>query len=473
MKNNKKGFAVPIAIGIIAIIAAGAIYYAYNSHKKLTTVKEMPVESLATSTEETQSKSASQVTESKPQVQTEKTTVKKNKTPYSISTKGNGDYELIQGVVIDTSSYNVQKLDGYDLLKFSQSMQNLTITGDGGKPNLPVYQFKIRLPIDTKIKNLNVSFGSKKSIGKLNLPIINPQPNCMGCQSVPPYSPHPLSGIVPQTQFGYDLRKIDGYSQTLFIYVYPITYDNATEDTNVYTSFQIDVEYTTSNKLIIDKLIPKQLDSFDTGKNITVSALATNLTPDPVNLQLSAGLYEVNGINNKVTSNNGNKIIAGNSDDTISLSLQAPESTYSKNVSEYGDDYEIIADFTSAGNKIFSDSIPIRIMPNNRVEITCLNYPRTVKVGDIVKNQICIHNLSSQKIRAYINMDIVNYVQTIRKLPQSYVDLEPGQTKDYTVTWIPQDSDNMSTEQYTIQTTVSTDGYSTNRTDFFNFNSGN
>lgn len=457
-------------MGVLVIIIGSlsvAYYYKQQSEQKIITSdvsSSTPSSEIGSQTPSTKPTSTGSV--STQTVQGDKQPAQTSKQLYLITKNSSGNYVLSRKITISNNSYTFQKIDGYDLLRFSDHAQDFTVSSDGGKPDLPVYQFKIRLPLDTKIQNVKVNFGQKIFIGKLNLPIVNPQPNCMGCQTGPAYSPHPLNGMVPESAFGYELKKIDGYSQALFVYVYPITFDNSNGDTYTYSGFQINAEYTTTNQVIIDKIQPEQLSSFDTGKNITVSASVTNMTSEPVTIQSQVGLFEVNGINNKVASNQTSKTIPGNAEEIILTMLQAPSDTYSRQI----DDYEIKVDFSSAKNKLFSDSIPIRIKPSVYVKINCFNYPQTVHYRDIAKYELCIKNNSSQKIRTYIDIYINNGPTTAVKLVQSYVDIDPGQTKNPTITWIPNYTD-MQTGQYNVQAVVSTDKFKTTETKFFQYNS--
>ena len=390
---------------------------------------------------------------------------------YSIVKNNLGGYILSRKIDISDSLYSIEKREGYDLLRFSDHSQDFNITGDSGKPTLPVYQFNIPLPLDAKIRGVKVNFGTRKLIGKFNLPIINPQPNCMGCASGSLYSPHPKNGIVPQAAYHFEALTTIGNQAILNVSVYPVTYDNFNGDTYVYSSFQISAEYTTVGKIIIDRVKPTQADSFNAGEDIPISALVKNMTPDSADINIVASLSLADGVNKIILSKQSRQSVAGGSTAMVSTTIKAPEDNNDGKVGFYFLNLDIL----DGSNNIYSNSMMINIKPKVYVDISCFKYPAMINYqpqgsSGFYMFESCLTNPTNQKIRAYINIDISSYASTLVHLPQSYVDLNPGETKSYKTGWIPSNP-SLQSGQYQATLTVSTDKFETFETGFFKYSS--
>ena len=395
---------------------------------------------------------------------------------YSITKNSSENYVLSRKINISDSSYSIKKDGSYDLLTFSDYPQDYKISNlyDGSRPNLPLYEFEIPLPLDAKIQNVKVDFGAKKFLGKLNLPTINPQAliNCPGCSSGPTYLPHPQSGIVPET--AYDFRTANmGNFKDLFVTVYPVTYDNSNGDTYVYSGFQINAEYTTANQVIIDKIQPEESGSFNSGEDITVYALVKNITSDSSDITVSVDLLAMkNGFNDKISFNQSRQVIFGNATGTISTIIKVPEKSENKDILGY----EFNVDVSNGKNKIYSKKMPVDIKQSAYVDINCFNYPSRVDYQPsgsygFYTFEACLTNPTKQKIRAYININMsLGEGGALVHLPQSYIDLNPGEAGNSKITWIPGNPD-MRSGQYTVTMVASVGEYKTYKTGFFQYSS--
>ena len=397
-----------------------------------------------------------------------------NESQYAISKNSGGIYVLTKEITISDSSYSVTNIPGYDLLSFSG------LDNDHGSPNLPIYKIEIRLPLDTKIKTVDVSFGSKKYIGKLNLPTENPQVDCMGCKNGPRYSPHPTSGLIPKTQYSYNFKKLDPSSMTLVVTVYPMTYDNSTEDTYVYNGFKVTAEYQTTSQVVVDDshIQPKNLSTFTAGKDLPVSAYVVNMTSDLANLKILANLSESDVVHKVVSSNSSDQVISGNSSSIISTLLKLPtDPSNGDRISDLGVDYEIDGFISNNNNNVASISIPIRVKPSVYVDITCFNYPKnysyhsqTITLDDLMTVEVCLKNPTDQKVRTYIDISITDQGGfRVNKRPQGFIDIDPGQTKSYIDRWIP--NSDFSTGSYGVEAVVSVDNYTTFQSGLFKYSS--
>ncbi len=499
MKKLQAGFIVPLLVilGALVVVGIGVGTYSYlhntqqeqgaqkmipdyatssSSNPQVSYIHDSKLSTSTNATSTTMTKATTKIIQNKVAA----TITKTNQQLYSISKNDSGNYVLNKNITINDSSYVITKVDGYDLLKFS-TPSGVEVDGDGGSPNLPVYRIDIRLPLDTKIQNVKVDFGNKKYLGKLNLPIENPMPNCMGCQTGPAYSPHPTSGILPKVAYGSNLAKIDGSSMTLVVMVYPITYNNATEDTYVYDGFKIAAEYSTKNQVIIDhdKVKPTRPgdvgNTFISGQDIVLSVPIINMTSDSVNIKMSSNLSAEDGVNKVISSNQSSQVISGNTTSIISTTLKAPNDPGNgKTVSDYGADYGIVGDIYNGNSKIDSIGTTIRIKPSTNVEISCFKYPdnvsyhsKVITTSDFVTFEVCVKNPTTQKIRAYVNLNIGEQGSTDVKRPQGFIDIDPGQTKSYTDKWIP--GNYLRTGLYTVQAIVSTGNYQTFQTGQFDY----
>lgn len=455
MKKLQAGFIMPLLVilGALVVIGIGAGTYSYlhntqqeqNAQKIIlgyaaSSSSDLQVSSIHNSTLSTSTNAVTKIDQNKVVATTTKTAPQ----PYLISKNDSENYVLTKNVTIDDSSYVSTKVDGYDLLKFSAS-SGVEVDGDGGSPSLPVYRIDIRLPIDTKIQNVKVDFGTKKYLGKLNLPIVNPLPNCMGCQTGPAYSPHPTSGLLPKVPYEYNLVNIDSVSMTLVVMIYPITYDNATEDTYVYNGFKITAEYTTKDQVIVD--MPNFQNGYNNGdlfglnQNVPITATITNMTSAPATINISTGLFTI--FDKELNSTTSKKIIPGDTSQIIQAIVKTPTDTEDGQIDTYGIEMNV----SNGTDKIPSRSIKITVNPSVYVEVSCFNYPKDVSYhskiltkNDFVKFEICIKNPTAQKVRAFVNISISDdggIGTMVRKSPQGYVDIDPGQTKSYIDQWIP------------------------------------
>lgn len=465
MKNSQKGFIVPLLLALIVSVVATTVGgYVYLHNRQQESDMQTPSTSSAVVKKIDQNKVVATATKIAPQ-------------PYSISKNNSGNYVMTKNITSDDLAFTITKVDEYDLIS---GPGGIRIDSDGGSPNLPIYTFSIQLPLDTVLGNVKVDFGTKKYLGKLNLPTLNPIINCIDCKTGPAYSPHPTSGTLPEVSYSSDLRKI-GSAKTLTIVVYPITYNNATEDAYVYDGFKITAEYTTKNQVIIDHdhikpTMPGDIgNTFISNDNIILSVPIINMTSDSVNIKMSSNLYTLDGINKIISSNQSSQVISGNTTGIISTTLKAPNDLgNSKIISDYGVDYEVVGDIYNGSSKIDTIDRNIRVKPSINVEISCFKHPdnvsyhsKIITTNDFVTFEVCVKNPTTQKIKAYIDINIEGQGITEIKRPQGFVDIGPGQTKSFIDKWIP--GNYLRTGLYTVQAIVSAGNYQTFQTGQFDY----
>ncbi len=336
------------------------------------------------------------------------------------------DYE----VVTTSDNFNLVIIDDFDLLFMNDET-----------PVLPYKTYTVNFPKDTEIKTVDVIFSDQIDLGKLNIPAYVP-PDPMGMFVTQHYVPLPVNiGIFPEEQYRY--RVIDGGSETIVIIdIIPVTFNSETQQTKIYKSADICIQYSAYSKGIFDGFWVNK-DVFHTGDIVKVSINIQNTSPKNVTYYVNIEMRDHN--DNVVKTANNSLNINSNTSDIIITDILAPK------ISE---NYKVIVSVSDGENEMGEFDQMIKVIG---AQITHFDVPEEIVLGDYGTFTIGVENFSSDATNAFVDIYVYERQYQVAKLVQFVIkNIEPDKEKEFTTHWYPS---HLEPGEYLIQAVVSIDDY--------------
>ncbi len=147
-------------------------------------------------------------------------------------------------LTFSAGDYAVTSEEGFDFV----TIPGTHVTHDHLKPVLPYFVVSLNLPRDASVTSLELTGGSTRSLGRLNIP--NYQLSPMN-DPLPIYTDvTDLTGLAPQTNYYHFIMTEQYYSEAV-VHFFPVQHNVDTEETTLWTEATLEIRYETDECVFV------------------------------------------------------------------------------------------------------------------------------------------------------------------------------------------------------------------------------
>jgi len=190
-----------------------------------------------------------------------------NVTISSPSSQGDNIYTRI--ISINITSYNVTKVDNFDVVSIPGSRFHYNEL----KPIVPSVRIPIKAPLYANLTNLDVIFTNSTSIGPLNIPSAKGEGGIIKLTNKTD-----VVGFFPDSIYFVDTTKYDTYN-LIDLEIAPLWYNPQTNETILYNYIKLELTYQTPVTATITDFSPDKTE-YVTGETINASLTVENVGSD-------------------------------------------------------------------------------------------------------------------------------------------------------------------------------------------------
>jgi hypothetical protein len=329
--------------------------------------------------------------------------------------------ENTASIAVDCSDYQIRS-DLYDIIAIEDfSLMRV----DTATPVLPYAEFEVDIPLNATLNSVNATFEGENNLGILNIPAYLPEdPTAPG--SIGEYVDCPAGlGVFPQELYPYRIVQFPDY-QKVMITLFPVTYNTDTQETILFESAQIDVNYT-SHDLGILQAFQTNKGTFGAGETIRTISNIENISDSGESFTVTITIED--GTGNTVGTESGSATIPSGETQEIAVDLTAPLTQ---------DSYTVRLSVSDGANVIGEQTEFINIITG---EILGFMVSQKIARGDYGTFTVDFLDYTGTETTISNNIYIFNDDnEQIAKLPQTSLTLGAGQSASTESQWFPPES---------------------------------